>query len=75
MQRDVAAFGSPAADRIEQFGGKVQAGCGGGDGAWVACVDCLVAFLVVEKGGGFLLAFDIGWEGDFADAVDIFEEV
>lgn len=69
----MAAFCSAAADCIEQVGGEVEAGCGGGDRAGVACVDRLVAFLVVEECVGFLLAFDVGGQGDFADAVDSFQ--
>ena len=56
--------------RVEHLGGEVQPCGGGGDGALVACVDGLIAFVVAADG----FAVQVGWKWYDAGLVDDFGE-
>jgi len=65
VEGEVGGLDAVLAEGLDQFGGEVQAGGGGGDGSGMAGIDGLIPFLI-EVGGGSGGPFDIRWKRKFA---------
>jgi hypothetical protein len=71
VECDFGGIDAALAEAVENFGGEVESGGGGGDGTGVAGEDGLVAITVV----GGIGARDIRREGDVADTFEDGEEI
>lgn len=65
VEGEVGGLDALLAEGLDQFGGEVQSGGGGGDGSGMAGIDGLIPFLI-QAGGGTGGPFDIRWKREFA---------
>jgi hypothetical protein len=71
VQGDFGGIDSALANAVENFGSEVKSGGGGGDGAWRAGVDSLVALAVVRR----ISPRNVRRERNVSDAIEDRKEI
>lgn len=65
VEGQVGGLDSGIGESLEEFGGEMESGGGGGDGSGLAGVNGLITVAILDGGRAFG-AMDVGWERDFA---------